>query len=710
MRTNHGLRRRVLTAIITTALALSFTAVAGAAPQQVGVLTGTSGCEMVIGGSVGCTPAAGIAAGESVVVSPDGRNVYATNFAMTSPSAPAGLAAFSRDPLTGALTQLPGTSGCMTRNGNSAAGALTCSAVPNYGGGDSANIAITPDGKFVYVVNSSNIILIFARDPATGALTQPPGAAGCVTPTGSGPCQMAPHLTDPQDVSVSPDGKFLYVSELVPDGILVLSRDASTGALNEVQCMFDAPAPGGCDTGRDVGFSEPVVISPDGAHVFSSEPSTGISSLTRDPVTGLLTQAAGAAGCISEDGTDGHGGACAQARFLENPVSMAISPDGHTLYAVTNNFHLTAGVAVLDVAADGSLSQPAGSQACITNNGKDQTGAANCATGRALDAAFAAAISPDGGTLYVSNQPNGGGDGVATLTISPSTGALSEPDGTAGCTTADGSSGGVSGVCGISGPAMNTPEASVVSPDGSSFYVSAASALIGLRRTVVACQPTTTSTAFQTAVTVAFSCTDGNGKPLTVSVASQPSHGSVGAVNQSTPSVTYTPAAGYSGPDSFTFTASDGTFAGAAQTATITVGHAVSPLRPQFSKVGQSHRTWREHGKAKRHAPPVGTTFRFTLNTAARVTLTFAQQLPGRRTGGRCAAPSKRNKGHRACTRAKVRGSVSFNGATGANRRAFNGAIRHHGRLPLGSYTVTLTATAKGLHARPKTLHFTIVG
>jgi DNA-binding beta-propeller fold protein YncE len=708
----------MLTALMTTALALAFTASAtAAAPPQVGVLTGTSGCQMIIDGSVGCTPVRGIAEGEAAVVSPDGRNVYVTSFSSTTPSASAGLAAFSRDPLTGGLAQLPGTSGCVTGNGNSRAGAGTCTAVPSYGaGGDSANIAITPDGKFVYVV-SSNIILIFGRDPSTGALTQPAGAAGCVTPTGSGPCQTAPDLADPQDVSISPDGRFLYVSELSPTGILVLSRDASTGALSEVQCLFNAPAPTACDIGRDVGVAEPVVISPDGLHAFSSQLNTGISSLSRDPVSGRLTQPAGAAGCISEDATDGQGGVCTQGRFLEDLVSLAISPDGHTLYAATNDSPTAAGVAVVHVASDGSLSQPAGSQACITNNGHDQTGAANCSTGHALDGAIAVAVSPDGRTLYVANDPGNGGDGVATLSISASTGALSQPDGTAGCTTADGSAGGVLGVCGSSGSAMNTPGPGAVSPDGTSLYVpeSGSNALIGFRReTAPVCAPVTASTAFDTAVTISLSCSDADGDPVSMSIATDPAHGTLGPVNQTGRSVRYTPTTGYHGSDSFMFSATDGTNTGDAQTATITVNPqgaiAPPPPLPRFSKVHQTHKRWREPGKAKKHAPPVGTTFSFTLNTAARVTLTFRQRLPGRKVGRRCAAPSRHNRGRHACTRTTKRGSVSFAGVAGSNQRAFNGAIAHHGRLPIGSYTVTLTAaTAPGRHAAPKTLRFTIV-
>jgi hypothetical protein len=37
------------------------------------------------------------------------------------------------------------------------------------------------------------------------------------------------------------------------------------------------------------------------------------------------------------------------------------------------------------------------------------------------------------------------------------------------------------------------------------------------------------------------------------------------------------------------------------------------------------------------------------------------------------------------------------------------GTIPHHGRLPVGRYTVTLTAKRNKLHSAPRTLRFTIV-
>ncbi len=58
-----------------------------------------------------------------------------------------------------------------------------------------------------------------------------------------------------------------------------------------------------------------------------------------------------------------------------------------------------------------------------------------------------------------------------------------------------------------------------------------------------------------TAVAVTLTATDPNGDPLTFSVISAPAHGSLSGV---APNLTYTPAANYNGPDSFTFIANDG--------------------------------------------------------------------------------------------------------------------------------------------------------
>jgi hypothetical protein len=46
----------------------------------------------------------------------------------------------------------------------------------------------------------------------TGDLTQPAGAAGCVSETGAGPCADGHGLSGPVWVAVSADGKSVYVA------------------------------------------------------------------------------------------------------------------------------------------------------------------------------------------------------------------------------------------------------------------------------------------------------------------------------------------------------------------------------------------------------------------------------------------------------------------------------------------------------------------
>lgn len=76
------------------------------------------------------------------------------------------------------------------------------------------------------------------------------------------------------------------------------------------------------------------------------------------------------------------------------------------------------------------------------------------------------------------------------------------------------------------------------------------------------------TTPWNTAVTVAVLAndSDANGDPLTITSVTQ---GQFGAVSIGSGSVTYSPAAGYVGPDSFTYTISDGN--GGSATATVTI-------------------------------------------------------------------------------------------------------------------------------------------
>jgi VCBS repeat-containing protein len=67
---------------------------------------------------------------------------------------------------------------------------------------------------------------------------------------------------------------------------------------------------------------------------------------------------------------------------------------------------------------------------------------------------------------------------------------------------------------------------------------------------------------------IALSATDAEGSPLTYAIVARPAHGTLSGTP---PALTYTPAANYSGPDSFTFKANDGGLDSNTATVTITV-------------------------------------------------------------------------------------------------------------------------------------------
>jgi hypothetical protein len=136
-------------------------------------------------------------------------------------------------------------------------------------------------------------------------------------------------------------------------------------------------------------------------------------------------------------------------------------------------------------------------------------------------------------------------------------------------------------------------------------------------------------------------------------------------------------------------------------------------LAPTLSHVSQAHAVWREgsrlaHLASKR--PPVGTTFAFTLDEQANVTLAFTQQLAGRRVHGRCVAPTRANRHRRSCRRTVTQAILTLAAHPGTDKVAFEGTVSAGRRLRAGTYTVVLTAAnAAGQRSVPQRLTFTIV-
>jgi hypothetical protein len=106
----------------------------------------------------------------------------------------------------------------------------------------------------------------------------------------------------------------------------------------------------------------------------------------------------------------------------------------------------------------------------------------------------------------------------------------------------------------------------------------------------------------------------------------------------------------------------------------------------------------------------VGTTFSFVLNQPSTVSFVFTQQVGGRRVGGKCVAQTNGNRRRPACKRTVTQGTLTFAGRSGLNKIVFQGRISRAKKLPLGGYTLQVTAVnSVGKPSSPRSLSFSIV-
>jgi 6-phosphogluconolactonase (cycloisomerase 2 family) len=290
-------------------------------------LAGTSGCISVSGTNGACAVGKALAGARSAAVSPDGTSVYVASYFSDA------VAAFSRNPTTGALIQLAGTAGCISETGTS--GACTDGIALD----GARTVVVSPDNRNVYVASeASGAVAIFTRDTTTGALTQPAGTRGCVSQSGtSGACTKGRALGGAGGVAVSPQGDHVYVAAMASDAVAAFSRDQSTGALAQLAgrsgCVSETGSGGSCTDGKALDRARSVAISADGSSVYiAAEASDAVAVFSRDATTGALAQLAGADGCISDTGSSG---ACADGTALDGPRSVSVSPDGKNVYAAS---------------------------------------------------------------------------------------------------------------------------------------------------------------------------------------------------------------------------------------------------------------------------------------------------------------------------------------------------------------------------------------
>jgi DNA-binding beta-propeller fold protein YncE len=256
----------------------------------------------------------------------------------------------------------------------------------------------------------------------TGRLMQPKGQAGCIHRRGTNRCERGRALTSPEDIAVSPDGRHAYVAAYNSHAVAAFSRDRRTGDLEQLPdrrgCVHHRNRSGGCTIGRALGGPIALAISPDGRNVYvASAGSDAVATFSRNRRTGALRQAAGVRGCISQRPGDD----CLVGRALNEPTSVAVSPDGARVYVAGRRF--PSGVAILTRASDGSLTQAEGPAGCVTYRG-----GFDCASARAISAPEEVVVTPDSRHVLVAGMRS---DAVAVLSSGPN--GLSQAPGTAGC-------------------------------------------------------------------------------------------------------------------------------------------------------------------------------------------------------------------------------------------------------------------------------------
>ncbi len=86
------------------------------------------------------------------------------------------------------------------------------------------SVTVSPNGKSVYVTSDvSNAVAVFDR-AANGTLTQKPGSAGCISHTGESGCADGTALSGAISISVSADGKNAYVASHRSDAVAIFAR------------------------------------------------------------------------------------------------------------------------------------------------------------------------------------------------------------------------------------------------------------------------------------------------------------------------------------------------------------------------------------------------------------------------------------------------------------------------------------------------------
>ena len=297
---------------------------------------------------------------------------------------------------------------------------------------DPKGVLISPNGNTLYVANHYDNDISVIDTNALSSVTYP-----------------AQGFDEPQGMAISPDGNTIYVANYKSPSISVL--DASSGSVIGTLDNSGAGLGGtpGWDNGDD-GLTG-LAVSPDGNTIYAtvelSGPGDGVQVI--DASTGNIINT-----LYTFDASDNPA----------NPLGIAVSPDGNTLYVSFSSGDYDTGVPSI--------------QAIDPSTG-DQVG--NAITG--FDYPYAMAISSNGNTLYVADEYDdvvyvvnvSSGDTIGTISSSDPYGITISKDGSAlYVSNSDGTVEAVNAsteeiIGWISDVGLNTPKGIAVTPGGTLY-------------------------------------------------------------------------------------------------------------------------------------------------------------------------------------------------------------------------------------------------
>ncbi|MCB1560093.1 MAG: beta-propeller fold lactonase family protein [Xanthomonadales bacterium] len=268
--------------------------------------------ELTLVGSVqqGVSGATGLTGSTALAISPDGRSLYAVG------STDSSLAVLARDTGSGALSFVEAEV-----NGADDV-ADTGASVANMD--RPSAVVVAPDGKQVYVSASfGNAVVVFGRTDAQGSTDD--GKLSFITSHSDGLLGVD-GLSGASDLLITPDGTQLYASGEAEDAVVLFNR-ASDGSLTWQKAWRRG-------TAGVVGMDGPraLSLSPDGKEIYvTGWNDNSLTVFARTVASGNPSNPVGS--LITRQTLFDDEGAIAS---MAGPVALACSADGRNVYVVAN--------------------------------------------------------------------------------------------------------------------------------------------------------------------------------------------------------------------------------------------------------------------------------------------------------------------------------------------------------------------------------------